>query len=367
MTNPPTVAYDDSNLADVHHLMQGSGHSRIPVGGTTLNHIKPTGLTDYRDSLSTVMMNDAPFGGRLGLRHGYDRRIPTPQMTYYRWLYRRQAETAWHEFTETVAVHYVKERGTVRTFPVYVLGPKGVNGRNLYEFRPDDPPAEAGATTYWPTTDWFADIYSGFLNSAALADGEYLIKLEVFDADGNQARPEDVPFSFIVPTGTTADGTVTTRTPTALDDGGFAFALHIDNRPCRAVIDPPMIGTSIVTGPCGFLLYGAKSQRVKTAFHATHPANFATFLFHIVRGTTPVTRVAADVTAPSPDGYTGDRNGNFRREFTVAALLGPCPEKAAFAENLHVRAKATNGWRHRLNGLDAHHVRAFALAPELLE
>ena len=80
-----------------------------------------------------------------------------------------------------------------------------------------------------------------------------------------------------------------------------------------------------------------------------------------------MTRVAADVTAPSPDGYTGDRNGNFRREFTVAALLGPCPEKAAFAENLHVRAKATNGWRHRLNGLDAHHVRAFALAPELLE
>jgi len=62
--------------------------------------------------------------------------------------------------------------------------------------------------------------------------------------------------------------------------------------------------------------------------------------------------------------YTGDGNGNFSRPFSRAELLEDCLIEAAFSENLHVYAKATNGWHHRINRFDAHDVRAFALTPE---
>jgi len=341
------------------------------VGGTTINNIKPSGLTDYIDSLSALHMVDAPFGGRLGLRHGYDGRIPTPRIAYYRWTYKRKGTTRWHEFTEPVGVHYVKRRGSVVTFPVYVLGPYSVNGMNLYKFRPHNPPTVPGASTSWPTTDWFGDIYSGFLNSATLPDGPYDIKLEIFNQAGHKVMPGATTFRFIVPTGVAPNGTILTAPATATSDGGFAFTIYIDNRPCSADIDAPAIGSRTVADECGFLLYDpsqpatASNAKVRIGFHATHPGNRAMFSFRIVRGINTASAASGEVGASAAGVYSGDGHGNFSHHFARTELLGPkCPDKAAFSCNLHVYAKATNGWRQRLNKLDAHFVRAFALAPQ---
>lgn len=335
------------------------------VGGTPLNNIQPDGLTDYVDGLGCGSMEDSPFGGRLGFRHGYHDAIPTPRISHYRWLYRSGADTTWQEFAEPVSVHYVKEEGGVVTFPVYTLGPKSIAGKSLYEFRPHQPPGFPA--TRWPTTDWFGDIYSGFLNSQTLPADTYQVKLEIYDSAGNQVVPDDATFHFIVPSRVLPDGTVVTDRTTSLDGGGFVFNLHLDNRPCTASIDAPLIGSSTVADECGFLLYASKSQQVRIAFRAAHPANFARFGFRIVRGIQEASTVSGQVSDPSPgEDYAGDGSGNFHRNFTVAALLGPCPEKAAFSENLDVCAKATNGWGQRLNWLDAHAVRAFALAPQTL-
>ncbi len=135
------------------------------VGNTPLYKIKPSGMIDYADGLSGKVMNDAPFGGSLGFRHGYDNRLPTPQFSYYRWLYRPAPGGSWQEFSETIGAHYVRQVGLAVSYPVYVLGPKNVAGKNLYEFRPHKPPAEPGAVTSWPATDWFGDIYSGKLHA----------------------------------------------------------------------------------------------------------------------------------------------------------------------------------------------------------
>ena len=342
------------------------------VGGTPLYNIKDSGLTDYTDWMSDIEMVDAPFGGRLGFRHGYDGRIPTDGIKYYRWLYKHESETEWHEFNESVGVHYVKEEEGRITFPVYTLGPKSVNGMNLYEFKPQAPEECTGwwifrtcANTYWPATDWFGDIYSGFLNSEALSDGKYNIKLEIYDKDGIQVMPDGTTFTFIVPTGVDADGTVLTReaSSTEIDNGGFIFTLHIDNRKCNATIDAPTIDTRSVADECGFLRYEpTDNTTVHIAFHATHPHNFAMFDFYTVRGTEGVTSTSGEVSAYSAGVYSGDGNGNFKHDFSRGELLGTCPE-AAFSENLHVYAKATNGWGHRINRLDAYAVRAFALAP----
>ncbi len=335
------------------------------VGGTRIDSIKSSGLVDYAG------ITDAPFGWRLGLRHGYDGDLPDGNIKYYRWLYRQQGAGSWTELTESVKVHYVKEQGGTTTFPVYALGPQGVSGMNLYEFRPHDPPSFPGATTYWPTTDWFGDIYSGFFDTRTLPDGKYEVKLEIYKPDGTQAQP-GTDFEFIVPSGTTGGGTITTSPApgAAVQGGGYVFMLHVNNRQCGAAIDPPRLGGGTLTGPCGFLLYdpgvaeGNANAQVNLSFHATHPDNFATFSFRVIRGSANAVSTSAEVTATSAGPFSGDGNGNFDNAFTRSQLLGPdCPEKAAFSLNLHVRAKATNGWS-RLHRYDRHDVRAFALAPQ---
>jgi len=62
------------------------------VGGTRLDGIKPSGLTNYTDSISGLNMVDAPFGGRLGFRLGSANAIPTPDITYYRFQYKHELE-----------------------------------------------------------------------------------------------------------------------------------------------------------------------------------------------------------------------------------------------------------------------------------
>lgn len=351
------------------------------VGGIPLNRIKPSGLTDYES------MVDAPFGSpedtRLGLRHGYSSAIPAAGLYYYRWCYKKDDETAWHDFSESVVRHYVKElSGELPTYPVCTLGPKALDGKHLYRFKPNDPSDCGdfipGGHNYWPTDDWFADIYSGFLDTYGLPEGvndsagKYNIKLEVYDNDGNRVTPGPGTFQFIVPIGKAADGvTIETREantdpmagPVEIEDDGFVFNLHIDNRECDAVIDAPTIDGVGADLECGFLRYMLLGDQVYIAFHAQHPSNFATFHFWIERSANPISDVSGEVAAAAAGVYTGDGNGNFDEEdFTTATLLGPCNE-AAFAEILRVHAKATNGWR-RLREYDSHDERAFALAPK---
>jgi len=123
-------------------------------------------------------------------------------------------------------------------------------------------------------------------------------------------------------------------------------------------------------GECGFLYYNPlappDNPPVHISFHATHPDSFALFRFRIVRGPNLVGATYVNgymVSALSAGVYTGDGLGNFENDFSRTTLLGPCIE-AAFSENLYVFAKATTGWRHRINRFDASDVRAFALTPE---
>lgn len=367
------VAFREPETAPV--AAKGTWVMPYGVGGTSLERIDALGLTDYGSVV------DAPFGGYLGFRHGAASSIPTPDITYYRWLYSHENETGWHEFTRPVVVHYVKEvPGLPPSFPTLRLGPDVVNGMNLYQFKPHTAPAVPGATTYWPTSGFLGDIYSGFLDTegAHLAPGRYKIRLEIYNSAGSQVFPGPMSFRFVVPIGTDSDGTILTEEaqivrPGSVIAGGFEFSLHIDNRPCNASIDEPTIGL-VGAGDCGFLRYDPYDPTpVHVAFHATHPDNFALFSFKIVRGphVVGVTTVSYEEVSAFSAGvsgayapYSGDGLGNFEREFSREELLGPCEPEAAFSANLYVYAKATTGWGYRISKLDASAVRAFALTPE---
>jgi hypothetical protein len=227
----------------------------------------------------------------------------------------------------------------------------------------------AGTQYYWPIDGAVGDIYSarwvtpGTGNAVAapgLADS-YQVKLEVFSQANVLVAPGPATFLFLLPTSIDADGTINTRVaaPSEIVDNGLVFTVVVDNSRCDADIDPPVLSAGVSDDDCGFLRY-ADGASLLLAFAATHPNDRAVFSFSVVRG---ITAVAAASTsgevAASAAPYTL-AGGEYSHSFPVATLLEDCPS-AAFAADLYVTAKATNG-NARLSEYDRSALRAFALA-----
>ena len=343
------------------------------IGNMHLDRIKNNGLVDYSGVLN------APFGGYLRFRHGFSDNIPSNDLYYYRWLYQKEGASDWTEFDLPVIRHYIREEsGKLPTFPIVTLGPKVVDGKNLYRFKPTDPDlcddAIPGGNNYWPAEDWFYETYTGFLNSPSLpggvnvAHGSYILKLEIYNNSGNRVDPASPKFDFIVPDGLDTDG-VTIKTRLAINTGsnseidneGFIFTLHIDNRPTSSTIDAPQIGSTVASTDCGFLFY-EPGDSVNLSFHANQDNNHALVSYWIKRGANTILGNYWQEVSSNPLGYfAGDGNGNFSHAFSNVLLRDTCTS-AAFAEILRTYAKATNGHR-RLHEYDSHEEWAFALAP----
>ena len=338
------------------------------IGDMRLDTIKSSGLIDYTDAMSNILMTDAPFGGRLGFRHGASSSIPNSTIKYYRWQY-KGVGGSWVDFFEPVYIYYVLDiPGQPPILMPYKLGPNPKDGMNLYEFRPDSstlPKPVSDAKTYWVSSGLMFTEYSGFWQTAAtdIAPGEYDIRLTVYNSAGVQTLP-DGAFQFVVPDFTAPGGEIHTRTALSeeLDSGGFRFKIVVDNRSCTATIETPKIGNNTADN-CGILRYKSLDDKVNIAFRAYHPADFGVFSFQIYRGSTdvPTTRVSmAEVKATTAGAYTKNAFGYFEHGFDISTLLDTCTE-AAFSENLHIYAKATTGNGYRIGAYDASAVQAFAL------
>ncbi len=358
------------------------------IGGIRINDIGSDGLVgyDFVGPEGHISATGAPFGQTLGFRVSHRDVIPNAAIKYYRWLYRRDddAPNDWKEFASpfgpTVGRHYadydLSHPLKPPTFPVYALGPKSVKSMNLYEFRPQlstlESMAPANHKYEWPMEPIADDIYSSYLVTPSLpggsetAFGKYWFKLEIFDASGDQVLPSNTTFRFIVITDEHFVGDTRLANITEINNGGFIFPLNIDNRPCQAVIDTPMITTpgsgTIGADPnCGFLRY-ADTDTIHLDFHALHPAERATFRFWIRRGANEIKDIHGEVAAAPVGEWNGDHHGNFAANFAPADLRGECPH-AAFAEMLNVYAKATDGW-DQIESYNAYDQWAFALSPK---
>jgi len=366
---------DESNNVYMHKIQIGiapmppvdpppnSGTWVMPwgVGGTRLDEIREDGLT------RCGYMQDCPFGSRLGLRLVTSSDLPTDQAMYYRWLYRRQGTSAWTELTESVTLHYTAQKGGTWTYPAYLLGPKSVNNKNLYEFRPQSPPAPTGGTAWWPQMDWLSDPYSGTLDTRGLPDGKYQIKLEVHKSNGAIAVP-GTDFEFIVPTTVKANGHLGTKTAPGADiqGNGYVFTLHVDNSPCGARLEDPWFTAPQRRVTDGVLFYDGSQSELQLAFNATHPSGFAYFRFRVWwhRVSYDFIRADGDVNAPKgPNKFSGNGRGYWHSPYSVAALAGdPKPRVSTYHLDLHTMAKATNGWSQVIE-YDAWDSRSFTLVP----
>jgi hypothetical protein len=360
------------------------------VGSTWVTEIKTNGRVTYTDSGTGVDMEDAPFGGRLGLQIRNSDSIFANGIKYYRlrYLHEDVAGSDWEDFTEPIIVHYYEDiQGQLVLMP-FSLGPTLIDGMNLYRFRPTVTELSNLVNTtnqvYWPSQPSSSDRYRGVLDTAALglAPGDYRIRLEVYNGDDppSPVLPGVNTFEFRVPTGNVGTvvqtDVVTSNTWPGLYGGGVEFRLRIDNRKCVADILPPQIlmsSSSVYTssGPCGFLNYSdAGNDLVKLAFVASHPGGEALFRFRTLRGSALVSD--ASITSFEPVGVDPVGTefefaaGEFTGEFFVEDLLGTClgQGEAAFVEILKVYAKATTGWGHRISGLDGYEINPFALTED---
>lgn len=372
---------------------QSVGYDRIGLtdaGAAGDPSYLPTSIGDFK----------RPFGGSPYIYMGFGSSLPNQSIYHYRWSYRQVKDAGLINVPDSFkplepiggAVNkgyqfeYTDSNGDTQSAPNSVkLGPFTVGTNdNLYIIPPERPNmAPFNAPEF--SADWHEPtdhMVSMFFNSATLKNGAlpggnglYEFKLELFDQAGNLLS--NVPKNtFKSPDYDNAGFSVNApdillQSPTPTTAEGFKMLMRIDNDQCLGEIFTIEVnGAPASLDCCGFAQYrqGPADADLSLSFQAVHPNNFAVFSFGVVRGTCDEVLSPANASGMVIDDAMGYilSGGLYEKHLTPSQLLGECyingTGKAAFSENLHVAAMATDGYS-RLSNKDAGDIAAFALEP----
>jgi hypothetical protein len=352
------------------HIEQNS-FSTISLQGSTL---KNGGCTDIIDGQKI-----SPFGSELVLKLFCGANIFNAGVTHYRWKKTMIADANQNPvpgsttiITGTVLRPYLVKMSATHYETHYCsLGIEGSGTDLAYRIPHHDvileplsslqDPADVGRNPEW--SDVFFD--SAFLDSHSLTDGIYKFELELLQKQGSNFIMVPVvkstyQISKYNPIGDSQDAPdayLNINLGNAAKADAYKMNVRIDNASCVGDIhDAQLKETGDLSGPCGFIHYGSTGQHIHIGFEASHPRNFATFSFGIIKGN------GTQPTGINPSGYVLSTVGGFTltgglfgEDFTVLDLLNGCIGQAAFSENLHVSALATDG-TNRLYGFDYHDI-----------
>lgn len=328
-----------------------------------------------------------PFAENLSFRVLFGDGFPNANATHFRWKKTQLKSAGMIDVpanTELVLgninknYYLITNSGGVTHFetkPV-VLGPEGAGLNLAYRIpkwdiyqEPGVPAADHAKTIQWTEMAFF----SMNIDSKSLEDGLWQFELElgklnsatgVFTPATVNANVFQITSSVNPSNSMPAPAAYLNYADIAKTKASsFKIKLRIDNEKCTAIIADATItlgSTTQASGRCGFLFYEDRSQTVQIEFEASHPRDFATFNFGVVKGNgseSPGINAAGSVIS-SVGGYSliGDE---FTRDVSVNTLLGTC-DQASFAEVLHVYALATNGSRI-IQEYDAGDVSSFAI------
>ncbi len=316
----------------------------------------------------------SPFGATLEPRVDFGNGLAPADITHYRWSFRplgSASEDDWQVIDAPVSRHYRETTapGDPVVYKSVQIGPDTTVPGYHTVIDPVLPPGGEA----WEVLDEGYDLASAYFLTGALTPGKYELKLELLrNVAGAMQRvdltAEGVELYEITDPAPLVEGSYTTTAAAndrvLIDTGtghvvGYRLVLQVDNRECFGTIDEVTV-LGVPAGPCGFLEYADPSDTARIAFRASHPADFASFHFRVVRVTTQIDEATASglVDEANVNGFA--RLGDlFRKEIDITTLmtsgisLGATPcTRAAFAEALHIYALATNGY-DRLSHLDA--------------
>jgi hypothetical protein len=276
--------------------------------------VGPTqGLADTTvDPTYFYQVKDTPFGGALPLSLNYMRALNDGAA-----FYRVFVQNASLGFV-LQDVSWTDEHWNGFEFVPITTGPRNVGGQ------PGFFPTRALSDLFL----WMNPSLGGFVQSTGLPNGLNTIWIEFVDGAGN------------------------------FKEWATPLTILVDNNHCTATLAPPILHNVGADPTCGVLHYGRKdASPVSMPFTASHPNNFATFSFVLVKGVNEVTLpplpIVGDPVTAAP--------GLSPIVETVANLLGSC-DIAGFAEDVYVFAAANNGWS-RQSQYDAEALIAYVLAP----
>lgn len=384
----PTVP---GNRVIVSTLGNNANVNRVAQSGADLGLAPDLGYYGY----STV--HNGPFGGSVEPHVFFGDGLIPSGVQYYRWSYKLHTapDTDWATLTKTVNRHYLHINPDLSSsFLPYPLGPKSLkpdnvtplNTPDLFEIQAAFVP---GTGEQWYALDARTDTATAYFQTPSLHNGDvaaaaglYDLKLEFFDANGNQVSLTSLGVTLEVPDPTIpapfGDGTVNNvavPVQNQLLSGtnlmGFKMTIRVDNNPVHASIHETVVGIH-AAGECGMISYHHKNtDTAHIAFEAFHPNDYAYCNFTITKGSSGVVHQVYGNVSNSPAVTVTDNgaasvepyvyNGTtdqFDTDKHVSTLLGDCNE-AAFAEVLNVRGTATDGWSRI--GYDGDDVKAFAL------
>lgn len=323
----------------------------------------------------------SPFGSVLEPRVDFGSGLKPAGITHYRWSYRTLGSSneadwrvidvpVWHA---AIGRHYRVSTppGAPTAYSSVQIGPDSTLSDFYTIIEPTLPPNGED----WEVLDESYDLASAYFDTTVLTPGKYELKLELFkNVSGTMQRvdltaegvelyeitdPAPLVEGSYTTTPATGDRVLTVLVGAASHVVAYRLVLHVDNRPCFGTIEDVVL-SGMPAGRCGFLEYHNVMETARISFRASHPDNFATFDFDLAR-------VATAVAEGSASGLVDDASANsfsrtddtFSKDLSVDTLMRsglpagetPC-SRAAFAEELHVAALATNGY-DRLSGLDA--------------
>ncbi|MEJ8848500.1 hypothetical protein [Variovorax rhizosphaerae] len=276
-----------------------TGPLLMGIGFIPFDKVQASGLATTDPGYFFPVTN-VPFGGTLPLMINFQRAANNGAKYYRVKIDGVLRNDAWTDY---------KWNGT--TYVLQTIGP--VNVGSNPNFYPVHPIAELFL--------WMNPSLGMLTNSTNLSNGLHTITVEF----------------------TTSTG--------AVIESSTPLTIMVNNQSCSAALAAPTISGVGADTVCGLLHYGVKTNPnpVTMALTATHPANYATWSFSLIKGVNQLLAVGGPVPAPAAP-----------VTITVAAALGTC-DVAGFAEYLYVATTINNGWG-RQSQYDASAAFAFVLA-----
>jgi len=323
--------------------------------------------------------NGEPFGGTLNPHLEFDPQLrESLGVKYYRVTVQRPGSSP-RQLDAPCYRHYRHTVPGGQVVEPYPLGPNTApNGTaNLYEIPPAVPPLGVWSTPN-PYEDQANSKWDSTMEAPGVPDpqadrsGKFELRIELFTSNGDPVDMAALNISWLVPRELSVTGAIVLHLdpPAAgiVQGNAFLLPLHVDNNPCLAATEPPVLNGSSAADHCGVLRYTppqASGGSVQLPYTARHRNGFATYSFTVQRG--------VEVVTPPSTSNQDVGGGSFAPTETVLSLLTPLqpppPGPAvppctigAFLELVYVSAKATDGWS-TLTGYDAAASRAFTLAP----
>ncbi len=385
------------NAAFTSHILQRNVVQTVQ--GVSFN---AKGLTDiYLAGLPGIRYVN-PFGGNLDVVADFGSTLHSSGVTHYRCSYKKNADadipSSWTIFNDPLSREYEDEINDGMN-PVFQqrksFDLKDPSFSGLYIIPYHDAATQPGIPVPAGTLinrEWMTQAFTvASIVSTDLQDGMYDFRFELYRINAGTPERVSVPRSTFhvsnpddtrisLPLSNTAfssadypafhvEDYLVNDPGNALNALAYKMSFRVNNDSCNAVIDNITVlntdgSTADSDTECGFAPYADKAtSKVEFSFEASHPENFAVFGFSVIRGNAipcPDANTDGMVIGNSSNGYTL-AGGRYSKEVPVASLLGNC-EQAAFSENLHVYALATNGYR-RLYEYDRPWVAAFAIEP----